>query len=176
MILFIGACFLIVCLACITIFSRREDSDLKSNAQVKELSRHVSPNKILTPHERKMYAMLKESIPNNCSIMCQVSFNALIKCSDIRLRNKFNRNFVDFIIINDEFMPIVCIELDDFTHNQASVIEKDEFRDNLLSAALIPTVRFKGLPKNQREIKTRLNKHFSKPKDKKIYRALENTK
>lgn len=172
--------FLIGCVALILllIMSCRtsHDQGLKNNPQVRELARHVSPNKILTPHERKMYQMLKDVVPKNYSIMCQVSFNALIKCSDIHIRNQFNRKYIDFIIVNQEFMPILCIELDDSTHTQAAVIEKDKFRDNLLSAALIPTERFKGLPKNKQQIKSRIDTHFTNPKNKKIYKALEHTK
>lgn len=153
-----------------------EDQGLKNNPKVRELSQYVAPNKILTPHERKMYHMLKEVIPHNYSIMCQVSFNAFIKCNDIRLRNRFNRSYTDFIIVNNEFMPILCIELDDNTHTMSEVIKKDEFRDNLLSAALIPTERFKGLPKNKSYLKSRLEVHFSRPKNKKIYKALQHTK
>lgn len=149
---------------------------LKNNAEVKELSRYVQPTRVLTPHERIMFKLLKETIPSNYSILCQVSFNAFIKCDDIGQRNRFNRKMLDFLIIDQNFIPVVCIELDDYTHKIKHVQEKDEYRDNLLSAALIPTERFNGIPKDKAEISHRINRYIKNHKNTPIYSKLINTK
>ena len=145
---------------------------LKDNPQVRELAKYVGPNKVLTPYERKMFALINESVPKDYKVLCQVSFNAFLKCEDMSIRNKFNRSMVDYLIIDSNFIPVVCIELDDFTHNSDIAKAKDELRDNILSAALIPTVRFKGLPKSVRLVQSELNPIFKNHKKSDIYRKL----
>lgn len=145
---------------------------LKDNPQVRELAKYVGPNKVLTPFERKMFAMISENIPKGYRVLCQVSFNAFLKCDDMSIRNKFNRSMVDYLIIDENFIPVLCVELDDFTHNSNTAKEKDEFRDNILSAALIPTVRFKGLPESSRLIRRKLNPVFKNHKKSDLYRKL----
>ena len=145
---------------------------LKDNPEVRELAKYVGPNKVLTPFERKMYAMIVEAAPKQYKVLCQVSFNAFLKCDDMSIRNKFNRAMVDYLIIDENFIPVVCIELDDFTHNTQVAKTKDEFRDNILSAALIPTVRFAGLPNSMRIIKKELDPFFKNHKKSEIYSKL----
>ena len=145
---------------------------LKDNPEVRELAKYVGPNKVLTPFERKMYAMINASIPSGYKVLCQVSFNAFLKCEDMSIRNKFNRSMVDYLIIDENFIPVTCIELDDFTHNSESAKSKDEFRDNILSAALIPTIRFKGLPKSSKIVKQKLKPIFKNHRKSPIYKKL----
>lgn len=156
------------------ILLKKRDSDcrgLKDNSMVDQLSNHVGPSKILSTHERKMYAMLVEACPKHI-ILCQVSFNAFIKCSEISVRNKFSRSMCDFMVVDESFIPILCIELDDRSHLMESVKKRDEFRDNLLSAACIPTERFYGVPKNILEIKDRL-KYYLNNKQMLVYKKID---
>lgn len=144
------------------IFKDNEDDcrGLKDNSVVDHLSNHVGPSKILSTHEREMYIMLVEACPKHI-VLCQVSFNAFLKCSEISVRNKFSRSMCDFMIVDQDFTPILCIELDDRSHLVASVKKRDEFRDNLLSAASIPTERFYGVPEDIFEIKNRLKYYLN---------------
>lgn len=133
---------------------------LKDNSMVDQLSNHVTPSKILSTHEQEMYAMLVKACPRHI-VLCQVSFNAFLKCNEIGVRNKFNRSMCDFMIVDEEFTPILCVELDDRSHLAETVKKRDEFRDNLLSAASIPTERFYGVPEDVLEIKNRLSYYLS---------------
>lgn len=152
--------------------SPKKQQKLKDNPQVRELAKYVGPNKVLTPFERKMFALINENTPKGYTVLCQVSFNAFLKCDDMSIRNKFNRSMVDYLIIDSNFIPVVCIELDDFTHNNETSKAKDEFRDNILAAALIPTVRFKGLPKHSQAIHKELSSIFKNHRKSDIYRKL----
>lgn len=79
---------------------------------------------------------------------------------------------VDYLIIDENFIPVMCVELDDFTHNSEAAKSKDEFRDNILSAALIPTIRFKGLPKSTRIVGEKLKPIFKNHRKSAIYKKL----
>ena len=125
-------------------FLKRE-SHLIDNSEVRELTKLVSPSKILSPYERKLYLLLIKALPNHI-VLCQVSFNAFIKCDDMATRNKFNRKMCDFMIVDYRFNPIVCVELDDKSHSSAVAKMQDAFRDNLMAAAFIHTVRFDSIP------------------------------
>lgn len=152
------------------------DYGCKSNKRVKKLTEKVTPSGLLTPFEKKMYWLLVESLPNKSfQIQTQVSFNAFIACKEVSIRNKFNRMSCDFLIVDQDFDPIVCIELDDRTHLMTK--EKDAFRDDLLSAAFIPTERFIGLPSNVNEVKKRLKPYYSSKRSKtQLYRFLKKKK
>lgn len=146
--------FLIVLLVRATL-PQREETKLSKEAQ--GFAEHVQPDKILSRDERKMYELLVKAIPNHI-VLCQVSFNAFIKCNEISLRNRFNRSMCDFMVVDMEFNPLVCVELDDRSHKK--MVDRDKFRDDLLVAATIPTERFYGIPKDAKEIKRRLKCHL----------------
>lgn len=161
-ILFVFLYFTYILFLSIGVFNQRK---VKPKIAVKnidstglELKKYVSKNFVLSPFEKQMYGLLRKALPNYI-ILCQVSFNAFLKCGDIATRNKFNRNFCDFMVVNHEFKPLVCVELDDRTHHIKP--KKDVFRDNLLAAAEIPTERFFGLPDSPKQIKNRLTKYLA---------------
>lgn len=145
---------------------------LKDNAEVKKLAPFVAPLQILTPSEIRMHKLLLQSIPAGHHIMCQVAFTAFIKCDDMATRNSFSRLRADWIICTEDFTPILCLELDDKTHQKTKL--KDDFRDNLLSAALIPTERFKGLPSSVNQVKEQLMPYFKKQKESAAYKHTHN--
>lgn len=142
---------------------------LKNNDQVDHLTHHVAPSKLLSKYEVQMYALLTEACPKHI-VLCQVSFNAFLKCGEIGVRNKFNRSMCDFMIVDSDFIPIVCVELDDRTHLGSNKL-RDQFRDDLLSAAYIPTERFFGLPTDINMVRSRLKSHLSN-KNSLVYQKL----
>ena len=135
---------------------QKKGKELSKEAQ--GFSDFVQPIKILSKDERKMYELLVKAIPDHI-VLCQVSFNAFIKCNEISLRNRFNRSMCDFMVVDFEFNPLVCIELDDRSHKK--MFERDKFRDDLLGAATIPTERFYGIPEDAKEIKKRIKCHLT---------------
>lgn len=153
----------------------KQDFGCKKNRRVKQLQPKVQPLGILSEYEKKMYRLLVQAIPNDrFSILAQVSFNAFIGCKEPAIRNKFNRMFCDFLIIDEQFNPVVCIELDDKSH--LATKERDAFRDDLLSAAFIPTERFVGLPKDIGFVEKRLKPYFSNRKKTMLYQTLHSKK
>ena len=138
--------------------SSRYSLGLKDNAEVKKLTPYVAPIQILTPSEIRMHKMILQSVQSGYHNVCQIAFTAFIKCDDMATRNSFSRLRADWIICTEDFTPIICLELDDPTHRFTK--EKDDFRDNLLSAALIPTERFQGLPRSSSDVKQRISPYF----------------
>lgn len=157
---------------CFLSFKPNPKKGLKQNKQVNEFANYVGPNKVLTPSERIMFTMLNSATPTNYKILCQVSFNAFLKCNDIGLRNTFNRSMCDFLIVDENFIPVLCIELDDDSHSRKSIITKDNFRDDILSAAHIPTERFVGLPASESELKNKIQTYFKNHKKSMVYKKL----
>ncbi|OIH12084.1 hypothetical protein A7M79_00940 [Acinetobacter baumannii] len=149
---------------------KKIESKYKKNKQVDSLIGNVQPTRVLGEFEIEMYKLLLKSCPDHI-VLCQVSFNAFIKCSDVSIRNKFNRSMCDFMIVDRDFTPILCIELDDRSHTSPKVVERDCFRDNLLSAAYIPTVRFPELPLSVSEVKREINP-FLYEKNLKVFERL----
>lgn len=173
----IGVFFLIIgCLSllafCLQAFKPKVNTGLKKNEQVNEYSNFVGPNKVLTPSERIMFSMLTSSTPGNYTVLCQVSFNAFLKCDNISFRNTFNRRMCDFLIVDENFIPVLCVELDDASHTRKSIISKDKLRDDILSAAYIPTERFIGLPDSESAVKNKISHYFKNHKKSMVYKKL----
>lgn len=156
----IGALLLILLLQFISSAQKDEQieyddaniDDIEEKKSIREVK--VLPKELLSQYERIMHKMLREALPDNYIIQCQVSFNAFLKCSDIGLRNTFNRKNCDYLIVNEYFLPICVVELDDKSHKYT--IKKDIERDELLKQAHITTVRFNNLPNSIEEIKNRI--------------------
>jgi len=158
-IVFLLIIILVICITLISSTKSYKRKGLRRNEEVEQLTNHVTPSKLLSEYEIEMYELLTEACPKHI-VLCQVSFNAFIKCAEIGVRNKFNRSMCDFMIVDHNFVPIVCVELDDRTH-LGSNKKRDEFRDNLLSAAYIPTERFFGLPDDVNTVKNRLKYYLT---------------
>lgn len=155
----IFALFLFLLLCCFPSKDKEEqiesEDDIEENDPIDRTKPvKVLPKEILSHYERLMHQMLREALPDNYIIQCQVSFNAFLKCSDIGLRNTFNRKNCDYLIVNELFLPVCVIELDDRSHKYS--IKKDKERDALLKQAHITTVRFNNLPESVREIREKI--------------------
>lgn len=156
----IGALLLILFLICKSSTQKDEMlenddvniDEFEENNKVAEVK--VLPKELLSQYERLMHKMLREALPDNYIIQCQVSFNAFLKCSDIGLRNTFNRKNCDYLIVNEYFLPICVVELDDRSHKYSS--KKDIERDELLKQAHITTIRFNNLPNSIGEIRSKI--------------------
>lgn len=99
--------------------------------------------KVLTKDEITMLDKLEQVIPSR-HILVQVSMSAFITTQNISTRNQFSRLYVDYLIVDEDYNPIVTIELDGHYHKYTQ--EKDKRRDELLKRAGIPVIRFKEIP------------------------------
>lgn len=99
--------------------------------------------KVLTKDEITMLDKLEQVIPSR-NILVQVSMSAFITTQNISTRNQFSRLYVDYLIVDEDYNPIVTIELDGHYHKYTQ--DKDKRRDELLKRAGIPVIRFKEIP------------------------------
>lgn len=106
-------------------------------------SKNLVAKKVLTKDEITMFEALKKAYPNEI-ILVQVSMNAFMTTQDISIRNKFNRLYVDYLIVDDDYQPIVSIELD--SHYHTYITDKDKRRDELINSIGVPVIRFKQIP------------------------------
>ncbi len=57
--------------------------------------------------------------------------------------NKIKSKSIDFVIATHNLKPILCIELDDYTHNYKKRIERDVFINDLFNDINIKLLRIK---------------------------------
>lgn len=108
---------------------------------------------IMTPTEIKYYEDLCDALDRaglEVSVWPQVNVSAIIEAKSenskekARAFNRICRKSVDYVIANKETQEtIVCIELDDYTHNWNSRMERDDFINAAFDDVGIPLFRIK---------------------------------
>lgn len=97
----------------------------------------------LTPFEEKMFLLLTSALPE-CTVLAQVSLQALLDTDSMSDRNRFNRKYADFVICSKLLTPIAVIELDDASHNRKTLQDAD--RDAMLQNVGYQTLRYRKIP------------------------------
>jgi very-short-patch-repair endonuclease len=97
----------------------------------------------LTPREEQMFFAITAALPE-CTILAQVSFQALLDTPSFEDRNRFNRKYADFLICSKRLTPVAIVELDDSSHNSKKA--DDEDRDAMLQRAGYQTIRYRDIP------------------------------
>jgi len=90
-----------------------------------------------------MFSALCTALPE-CTVLAQVSFQALLDTPRLEDRNRFNRKSADFVICSKNLTPIAVIELDDASHNSKRARDAD--RDAMLQNAGYQTIRYNKIP------------------------------
>lgn len=103
----------------------------------------LSARRPLTPFEEKMYFALTAALPE-CTVLAQVSFQALLDTPNLSSRNRFNRKTADFVVCSQQLTPIAVVELDDTSHTNKKTRDAD--RDAMLRNAGYQTLRYKRVP------------------------------
>ena len=108
---------------------------------------------IMTPTEIKYYEDLCDALDRaglEVSVWPQVNVSAIIEAKSenskekARAFNRICRKSVDYVIANKETQEtLVCIELDDYTHNWNSRMERDDFINTAFDDVGIPLFRIK---------------------------------
>ncbi len=108
---------------------------------------------IMTPTEIKYYEDLCDALDRaglEVSVWPQVNVSAIIEAKSenskekARAFNRICRKSVDYVIANkDTQETLVCIELDDYTHNWNSRQERDDFINTAFDDVGIPLFRIK---------------------------------
>ena len=98
---------------------------------------------LLTKAELKFYHVLKTVTSNRYDISCKVRLGDIINCTDYYWCKgygpKISSKHIDFVLHNPETSEIIlCIELDDKSHNRPDRIKRDKFVNGALDAANVP--------------------------------------
>ena len=115
--------------------------DTRTKIQLGELK--LTARRPLTPFEEKMFFALTKALPE-CTVLAQVSLQALLDTDSFSDRNRFNRKYADFVICSKLLTPIAVIELDDASHNRKAAQDAD--RDAMLQNAGYQTLRYRKIP------------------------------
>jgi very-short-patch-repair endonuclease len=148
------AVVLLVIASVIQKHSKGRKSKLKPLGDLKLTARRP-----LTQFEEKMFIALCEALPE-CTVLAQVTFQALLDTPEIADRNRFNRKSADFVICSKLLTPIAVVELDDASHNTKN--DRDADRDAMLQNAGYQTIRYRKIPTGeqiQADIQQALKKH-----------------
>ena len=116
---------------------------------------------LLTQNELKFYRILRQ-ITNKLgySLFCQVSLYEIIKAIEYKDFNKIRSKTIDFVITQENCKILMCIELDDITHQRKNRIERDNFINKLfedleIKLIRIPVQNFYNMEQLEAKIKER---------------------
>lgn len=115
---------------------------------------YIKYDQLVTKPEQILLYRLEKSLPNKYKIGYQVALNRLVKpvAKDrkkyFRLSSKIGSKSVDFVILSQDYVPLLVIELDDSSHSSKQAMARDKLKTNILQASGIPLIRFnvKNIP------------------------------
>ncbi|MEM8757176.1 MAG: DUF2726 domain-containing protein [Planctomycetota bacterium] len=55
-----------------------------------------------------------------------------------------NRQHADFVLVDDDWLPVCVIELDDSSHRRSTNRKRDDKKDDAFASARLPSIRFEG--------------------------------
>lgn len=117
---------------------------------------------LLTKNELNFYRILKQTTNKlGYSLFCQVSLYQIVNSKDYRDFNKIKSKSIDFVITQENCKILLCIELDDSTHQRQKRIERDSFIDTLfkdleIKLLRIPVQNFYNIEELENKIKETL--------------------
>lgn len=117
-------------------------NDKKEIININYSEKYSKSEYLLTKTELKFYRIIKQ-ITNKlgCSLFCQVSLYQIVNSKNYKDFNKIKSKSIDFVITQENCKILLCIELDDSTHEKKKRIERDNFIDNLFKDLGIKLLR-----------------------------------
>lgn len=113
--------------------------------------RYTKNEKLLTPMETRFYRLLMKIIGRDLLIFAKVRLGDLMEAhpgmDKVKRRIAFNKvacKHVDFVICNKELEILLCIELDDKSHERKDRKERDAFVDTAFKSAGINLLHVSG--------------------------------
>ncbi|WP_367989847.1 DUF2726 domain-containing protein [Vibrio sp. NTOU-M3] len=94
---------------------------------------HKRSEYLTTNNERRFHAALKQAVPADYCIHCQVSLMALVQPVDRKHNSRTWAKRMDFVITDSDTRIVAVIELDDRTHNWESRKKRDAYVNDVLS-------------------------------------------
>ncbi len=101
------------------------------------------PRSLLTPTEFAFFRALKEACGAEYHILTKIGLWALIESkNDYIAWRKISQKHIDFVLCDpNSMLPVLAIELDDWTHNSPKRKAKDAEKDYILQRAVMPILR-----------------------------------
>jgi len=107
----------------------------------------IHSRRLLSPAEASFYKFLNQTIQSRYIINCQTPLQTFLKKSQQqsmskRLYTMYKSGHIDFLLLHPlSTEPILAIELDDSTHITPAAKDRDQRKEQLLTAANLPLVR-----------------------------------
>ena len=103
---------------------------------------YESKNVLISRSEQEYFESIVNSLPTGYHVFPQVNLASfIIKNDDSPFHNELFRN-IDFLITDENFKPLIVIEINDQTHLNSDRKERDEKVKNICDEAGIPVVKF----------------------------------
>ena len=138
---------IIILVIIITILEKKLNNVNSDNEKVDNLSNNYNDkyekvDYLLTKNELKFYRILKQ-VTNKLgySLFCQVALYEIVKSKDYKDFNKIKSKSIDFVITQENCKILLCIELDDASHENKKRIERDIFINKLFKDLDIKLLR-----------------------------------
>jgi hypothetical protein len=121
---------------------------------------YVARGQLVTKTELRFYKSLSKSVQDDFEIFAMVRIADLLRVESGHKQrrkwlNKILAKHIDFVLCDPGSLePIVCIELDDPSHNRPDRIERDIFVNSAFESAGLPLLRIPTQPSyRSREIR-----------------------
>lgn len=129
-------------------FPDDENNDKTENETVDENAiTYTVKDSLITPNEKEFYTAICKAVnPERFVVLPQINLATIIKKTvenkeNVR-QNELFRN-IDFVIFNKENLkPLLCIEINDNTHNTAKRRYRDYKVKDICEKAKMPLIRF----------------------------------
>lgn len=152
--LIIGIIFYIIIYNIIKYIYTKNIKNIKiQDKEIKQLStkNYFKKDKLLTDNERLFYKAMREALKGkNIIIQTQVVLYEIIKTKNDKYYytnfNKIKAKSIDFVLVDNYFNILLCIELDDNTHNRIDRKKRDEFINNVFEQVGIKLLRVPAQP------------------------------
>lgn len=155
---------IIILVIIITVLERKLNNVNTKDEKVENLvnnynEKYEKSEYLLTKNELKFYRILKQ-ITNKLgySLFCQVALYEIIKSKEYKDFNKIKSKSIDFVITQENCKILLCIELDDASHEKGKRIERDNFVNQLfkdleIKLLRIPVQNFYNMEELEQKIK-----------------------
>ncbi|MDA7924776.1 DUF2726 domain-containing protein [Mariniblastus sp.] len=121
---------------------------------------YLARGQLVTKSELKFYKSLSKAVQDDFQIFAMVRIADLLR---VEKNNKHRRKWlnkilakhIDFVLCDPGTLkPLVCIELDDVSHQRPDRIERDKFVNQAFKSAQLPLLRILTQPEyRSREIR-----------------------
>lgn len=164
---------IIILVIIITVLEKKLNNVNTENEKVENLVNNYSEkyekvDYLLTRNELKFYRILKQ-VTNKLgySLFCQVALYEIVKNKNFKDFNKIKSKSIDFVITQENCKILLCIELDDMSHETAKRIERDNFINQLfkdldIKLLRIPVQNFYNMDELEVKIKETLKNDLLK--------------